>query len=143
VGGLDRPISQRQRGKSEYLAMQLVQCEQRQDGIDNRIDGAHFVEVHLVDRAGPVDVAFGRGEGKKSGHGRTLDPRRQILIGGALDEMANLRKVAQRTNAFFVKSVVMIGMMMLLRLMMMMSMSMSVLVASMVVGSIIGLVVPM
>ena len=76
MGDLDEPVARRHRRADDSLDAQQIEPDRRADDVGDRIDGADFVEVHLLDRRA-VHLRLGLGQLLKDSLGQLSLPRRE------------------------------------------------------------------
>src|SRR4051812_4184768 len=88
--GTYRPVADSEDAAANLLDPQLVHSPDDADDVEDRIHGAHLVEVNLLGRH-PVNLSFGLGDRPE----RRISLRTHVLRSATLrDEFANLPDVA-------------------------------------------------
>ena len=92
MGSLDRAAAQRNRRRIDLIDAQQCQPGDKPHHVDDRVDGANLVKVHLLQGN---TVYFGLGASQPLDHGHTalLD---RVSQRAALDDLANVVQVARR-----------------------------------------------
>jgi hypothetical protein len=87
VGGPHHAEADRDRGARDLLHVEQLERHAGAHDVDDGVDAAHLVEVHLLGRA-PVEAALGDGERREDGGAALLDPIGQPGLG---DEALDVR----------------------------------------------------
>ena len=92
VRGMHHPAADVQRRADDAIGLEPFDREHRADDVDDRVEGAHFVQMNLLDR-NLVDRGFGLAKTMEERFGPRLRVRRQRR---PLDQLVDFRKAAMR-----------------------------------------------
>ena len=73
----------------------MVECQQETHGVDDGVDGADLVEVHLVYGIGAVSASLGAGQRGERGSRQGRHARRDVEGGGRREHPRYLGQVTQ------------------------------------------------